>query len=656
MEIGKRLQSHRAGRPSLLSASAVVVLLALATNCLARDASKSHFVRQSGKDSVVVFVNGVLGDSKSTWTNTSTGAYWPDLMKVDPHFADFDIFVIGYASSFFHSSYALDELVEVMRRDIDDVELFSKYKHVYFLCHSMGGLVVRKYLTRYPKKAHQVPMIYFFSTPTTGSEIAKLATTLSSNHQIQALSPIDANDYLASIQKDWLAAQFSIASYCAYETQDTYGIRLVDMSSATSLCNRPLDPINLNHIDIVKPRDTKDAPYTAFRNAVQEVRQQLDIPSAKGGGTKRRNTDSSAKGTRIVKNDAKSPDATPSDPGSGTPRVAIGSITQGNNSTIQFGDHSLAAALPQSDPTDEVFNHLTASAETPHSNNPFDTKFTIRNGGSKEIGKRQVFSKPILFVTGGNATRYRNIREALPSGGLNLPPGNADTGRCLEVLRIDTPSLPECMDTAVTINFSLKDSPEIFREKSFRFLGMPSNGVFEWSEQSPDSVESYCEQYVRAPATKAIVPCDPSKSSVTACNTDSLDIQDVYVLNGPGVNAQNTGKTTLKGITVINLPEPLNGLYVRGRDLAFACETLKENRPIWPQAKIASPNELKAEIIKWKDQMALTLTEADRSNWVSQFGWYPDPGTDDLEHYCKKMDRDGPMLNFLRAMETRSPS
>jgi alpha-beta hydrolase superfamily lysophospholipase len=70
-------------------------------------------------------------------------------MKTDPYFSDFDIFVIGYPSSFFHSSYTVDELVEVARRNLDNNGIFSKHKHVYFLCRSMGGLVVRGYLTEH---------------------------------------------------------------------------------------------------------------------------------------------------------------------------------------------------------------------------------------------------------------------------------------------------------------------------------------------------------------------------------------------------------------------------------------------------------------------------------------------------------------------------
>lgn len=226
-----------------------------------------------------MFVHGVLGDSQSTWTNKDTKAYWPSLMAGDPDFDDFDIFVVGYPSEYFRSSYTADQLVDVLRRDFDSAQIFAKHKHVYFLCHSMGGQLVRKYLIRYRSSASQVPMIYFFSTPTTGAEIANLAKLLSPNRQFGSLMPTkEANEYLDSIQQDWLAARFSIASYCAYETQDTYGTRVVDKSSATTLCNRRLDPINANHIDIVKPRDAGDAPYTVFRNALQEERSEKRAP------------------------------------------------------------------------------------------------------------------------------------------------------------------------------------------------------------------------------------------------------------------------------------------------------------------------------------------------------------------------------------------
>ncbi len=250
----------------------IVLLSALGVGAQAQ--GRSAYVRQRSKDSVIVFVHGVFGDSRETWTNATSKAYWPQLMTADPFFDSFDIYTYSYPSPARGNTYTNDELVEDMRRDLEDASVFQTHKRVIFLCHSMGGIVVRAFLTRYQPLASKVPMIYFFSTPTTGAEIAALAKLLSNNPQLNGVLPMDSESYLATIQKDWLAAQFRIASYCAYETQDTHGIRVVTLESATNLCNRRLDPINADHISIVKPRDQSDTSYIAFRNAVREV--QLD--------------------------------------------------------------------------------------------------------------------------------------------------------------------------------------------------------------------------------------------------------------------------------------------------------------------------------------------------------------------------------------------
>jgi pimeloyl-ACP methyl ester carboxylesterase len=236
------------------------------------ESGASGYVRQSGNESVIVLVHGVLGDPRSTWTNEQTKAYWPEMMAKDPHFNRFDIYVVGYPSSFLVRDYSVNELVEVLRRDLDSANIFSRYKRIYFLCHSMGGLVVRAFLVRYRDKVPQVPFIYFFSAPTDGAQISRIAALVSSNPQFNSLKPTGANEYLSSIQNDWLAGPFDskIASYCAYETHETRGVLIVGRDSAIQLCNKRVDPINSDHIGIVKPADTNAESYKAFLTALNE--------------------------------------------------------------------------------------------------------------------------------------------------------------------------------------------------------------------------------------------------------------------------------------------------------------------------------------------------------------------------------------------------
>jgi hypothetical protein len=145
---------------------------------------------------------------------------------------------------------------------------FSNYPKIVFLSHSMGGLVTRAYLLKNRNVGDHTFFAYFFSTPTTGSQIASIAQYLSSNPQFVKMKSLNAEDYLADLLRQWLAAGFSFPSYCAYEKRPTKGVSLVvDMGSAVALCTKAVDPIDADHIGIVKPTSPNSAPYIAFKAA-----------------------------------------------------------------------------------------------------------------------------------------------------------------------------------------------------------------------------------------------------------------------------------------------------------------------------------------------------------------------------------------------------
>jgi len=236
------------------------------------DYTTSHYLRRTNAETVIVFVHGVFGGGIGTWKNPETGAYWPQLLADDKSFGNSDIYVYSYPTPYLSQSYTIDELIENMRLVFANDEVFTKHVRVVFLCHSMGGLIVRGFLKRYQVNAPKVPLIYFFSTPTAGAHIAGLAHFLTRNPQLRGVLPADSEDYVSNLQRDWRALPIRVNSRCAYEKQDTYGVRIVDEQSASALCDGPVDPINANHISIVKPRDSQDLPYLAFRQAFLDSR------------------------------------------------------------------------------------------------------------------------------------------------------------------------------------------------------------------------------------------------------------------------------------------------------------------------------------------------------------------------------------------------
>jgi hypothetical protein len=222
------------------------------------------------KQRVVVFVHGIFGDADGTW-RYSSNVYWPKLLLTDDSFRDSDVYVAAYSTPYLGNTMNLDEVVTNLNNRLVNDEVFSKHREVVFVCHSLGGLVVQRLLLTFRGYAAQVPFIYFFSTPETGAQIAKLASVFSADPLLRALLPGDENGYLQNLENEWKASQFHIHRLCAYEKKPYKGVLVVDRLSGTRNCDAPPIPINEDHVGIVKPSSTNHDSYIALRNALNAI-------------------------------------------------------------------------------------------------------------------------------------------------------------------------------------------------------------------------------------------------------------------------------------------------------------------------------------------------------------------------------------------------
>jgi pimeloyl-ACP methyl ester carboxylesterase len=231
------------------------------------------FVRNVPKNqSVIVFVHGVVGDAKSTWSDGTH--YWPAMLRDDPAFDGQNIYVYEYPSPILGRALSVDQLADNMRLVLS-TDGVLKHQSITFVSHSMGGLITRAFILKYRQTvAPKIRLLYFFGTPTTGSPYATLAKLVSRNQQFGEMYPMsaDTDSYLGVLQSNWLAANLGLKSYCGYETLPTYGLGIiVDRQSATNLCTERLDPIDADHIQIVKPSGSTSTSYRALKNAIQET-------------------------------------------------------------------------------------------------------------------------------------------------------------------------------------------------------------------------------------------------------------------------------------------------------------------------------------------------------------------------------------------------
>ena len=228
--------------------------------------------RQGVTKRVLVLVHGLTGNGKSTWTSAN-GTYWPDLMRDDPVFREFDIYVYQYETRLFGDCLPITDLANNMRVHLKNDDVLADHEQVVFIAHSMGGLVVRQFLLRNREDANKIPLAMFFATPTAGSNMADMVGLVSACAQVDDLRTIDVNSYLKSQQSDWLSSGLpeKIVSRCAFETKTSGGFLTVDRSSATLLCSKDPEALPTDHSDAVKPNSTTDLSHIVVKNALKDL-------------------------------------------------------------------------------------------------------------------------------------------------------------------------------------------------------------------------------------------------------------------------------------------------------------------------------------------------------------------------------------------------
>jgi pimeloyl-ACP methyl ester carboxylesterase len=236
------------------------------------DSNPSLYVRpanQTGpfKRRVIVFVHGMFGNSDDTWRYSSQ-IYWPNLLLSDTTFGDSDIYVAAYPTPFVGGRMNLEDIVSNLENRLTADHIFSKHREVVFVCHSLGGLVVEKLLLKNRDYDRQVPFIYFFGTPQTGADIARLGKLLG-DPLFKDLSASQDNEVLQGIEDEWRAAHLNTHTYCAYERKAILGELVVDRLSATRNCTESAVAIDENHIGMVKPSSAKHDSYIALVNAAR---------------------------------------------------------------------------------------------------------------------------------------------------------------------------------------------------------------------------------------------------------------------------------------------------------------------------------------------------------------------------------------------------
>ena len=252
-----------------------------------------EFLQKSDSGKVIIFVHGLWGDPQDSFTSES-GVSWPALIENDneemrfgPLLSTYAIGALGYPAST-SDRLSIEQISTRLLTDLYDEGIFDNYNQVFFISHSLGGLVVKEMLNDLwmedPKSSEKVMAVFLISTPSQGAPAAnfmKLLPEVISGRLVADLETIDQSTYLQSLESSWQRLLRGRDSrnlprvFCAYETQDTGPLLVVPQAYTATMCDETPRAENTDHIKIVKPEGKEDSIYRWVRGRIAALQGEV---------------------------------------------------------------------------------------------------------------------------------------------------------------------------------------------------------------------------------------------------------------------------------------------------------------------------------------------------------------------------------------------
>lgn len=239
---------------------------------------RATWIKKSDTGAVVVFVHGILSDGERCWLHED-GGYWPVLVKDDPALAAFDIYVFTYRTNVFSGSYRLGDVVDALKENLRLDGVLGK-RRLVFVCHSMGGIVVRRYLVERTLDLIEAGVsvgLYLVASPSLGSSYADWLSPLArlfGHAQAEALRFVRDNVWLDDLDKEFTNLKESGRLPLAGKelVEDQFVVlrkmlrrQVVEPFSGAKYFGEPFKVPGSDHFSIAKPRDQDEIQHKLLR-------------------------------------------------------------------------------------------------------------------------------------------------------------------------------------------------------------------------------------------------------------------------------------------------------------------------------------------------------------------------------------------------------
>lgn len=250
-----------------------------------------NWISRKAGTTCLIFIHGVLSDSKKCWEHPN-GSYWPKLVANDPDMENFSIYIFTYKTGFLSSDYGISDAVDSLKENLRLDGIFS-FDNIIFVCHSMGGIITRKFLIDAESEIGRMRIgLFLLGSPSYGSKKASLlsyASRLCGNLQTQALIYVNANPWLKDLHKNFKNLQGRLGSNLigkelVEDTKTFLAGKIVEEHSAALYFPDSYKVPNSNHSTLVKLESADAIQHRLLRKFVIEnfSRSNKIIPNGVG--------------------------------------------------------------------------------------------------------------------------------------------------------------------------------------------------------------------------------------------------------------------------------------------------------------------------------------------------------------------------------------
>lgn len=239
--------------------------------------------KSAGCSTDIVFVHGLTGDARSTWTASGSDEFWPEWLKDD--FTSISLYTLGYPASLFEK-WAKKEM-DMFERAAFVLELFAAKelgkRPLVFIAHSLGGLLVKMILRKATEAedndwvaiAESTELVHFLSTPHNGASLANALNILPGTSRHIKLLTNDTG-FLEDLNQSYrglVSTSENLKTVVYYEKHKTKKIAVVvDRQSADpGVAGTHPVAFDKDHINICKPASRDDEVFLGICRHLRKV-------------------------------------------------------------------------------------------------------------------------------------------------------------------------------------------------------------------------------------------------------------------------------------------------------------------------------------------------------------------------------------------------